>query len=311
MEPLNIVFMGTPEFAVPSLKKCAAHHRVSAVFCQPDRPKGRSKKPAPCPVKVAALELDIPVHQPKRIKAKKWVTILQELQPDLIVVAAFGQILSQTILDIPAIDCVNVHASLLPRWRGASPIHYAILDGDAEAGVAIMKMVRELDAGPYYSMASVPITPKLGRIELEAQLAELGGNLLLETIPNLAATTPTPQALDQVTYAPIIERSFGYVNFADKTAAEIERMTRAFEAWPQVQCLFRGQPVKLIEAQVEEGSGAPGTVVEVSKKVLKVACREGILSLKVVQPSGKKAQPIASFNNGYHPKEGECFEPMP
>lgn len=305
---MKIVFMGTPDFAVPSLKALAEHHEVVAVFCQPDRPKGRGKKLQACPVKEAALELGIPVHQPKRIRVRKWVNLLRELAPDLGVVAAFGQILSQKVLDVPALGCVNVHASILPRWRGASPIHYAIKEGDAQAGVAIMKMVLELDAGPSYSMASMDIDHTTTRSTLEPQLAQMGADLLVETIPNLEDTEPVPQDEALVTYAPIIGKDFGYVDPATQTAEEIDRSIRAFEGWPATYCGFRDQKLKLARATVDPNGpgGNPGTLSGVTKKALWLACAEGTcLRLQEVQVPGKKIMPVAAFINGYQPKEGE------
>ena len=309
---MNIVFMGTPDFAVPSLRALKDHH-IQAVFCQPDRPRGRSGKPAPCPVKTAALEMGTPVHQPKRIRARKWVNLLRELSPDLIVVAAFGQILPQSILDIPTIDCVNVHASLLPRWRGASPIHHALLHGDEKAGVGIMKMELALDAGPVYSESAMIIPHTMGRVELESILAEMGADLLLQTLPHLAETTPVPQDTDLVTYAPIIGKNFGYVNFQEQTATDINNMVRAYEGWPAVHCKFQDVVMKLLKvAPGEETSQQPpGAVVEVGKKVLKVACAGGtVLQLLEIQPAGKKTQPIHAIVNGYKPEIGALFQSM-
>ncbi|MDJ0836060.1 MAG: methionyl-tRNA formyltransferase [Acidobacteriota bacterium] len=306
--------MGTPQFAVPSLAGLHGHHTVTAVFCQPDRPKGRSRKPVPCPVKEKALELGIPVHQPKRIKARKWVNLLNELAPDLIVVAAFGQLLSQKVLDVPRIACVNVHASLLPRWRGASPIHYAIKEGDERTGVGIMKMELALDAGPVYSEASVPLDHTTRRRDLEHTLAELGADLLVKTIPDLQNIEPRAQDEALVTYAPIIGKDFGYLDPAESTAEELDRAVRAFEEWPSVVTRFRETPVKWHRTRVvpAEGQAEPGTVALVSKKRLCVACAgENWLELLEVQPSGKKSQPVAAFVNGYQPKPGEPFEAMP
>ena len=311
----NIVYMGTPEFAVPALKQLAqAGYPIQAVFCQPDRPKGRSKKLVPCPVKQVAESLGIPVHQPKRIRAKKWQRLIHELEPDLIVVAAFGQILPQTMLDIPKIDCLNIHASLLPRWRGASPIQHAILEGDEQTGVAIMRMELELDAGPVYRMKALPIPAGLGRVQLEAQLSAMGADLLLETLPAvLEKRQPQPQDEGAATFAPIIEKHFGYFDFQEKTALQIERLTLAFEGWPGVHSCFHGHPVKLIEVKASENhtDGQPGTLVEVSKKTLAIACAEGtVLYIRHLQPVGKKVQPVAAFINGYHPELGEAWTPM-
>ncbi len=307
---MKMVFMGTPEFAVPSLRSMG-DHTILGVFCQPDRPKGRSRKPLPCPVKQVAGEMGLTVFQPKRIRMRKWVTLLREMAPDVIVVAAFGQILPQSILDIPTIDCVNVHASLLPRWRGASPIHYALLSGDLETGVAIMKMVRELDAGPVYALEKAPIPPGMSRTRLERELAQRGGDLLARTLPKLSELRPVPQDPDQVTYAPIIQKHFGYVNFLEQNAFEIERMVRAFEDWPGVFCRFRENPIKLLKvtAVSSQQDGVPGAVIEVTRKRLVIACAEhSALEIVSVQPAGKKAQTAGAFINGYRPVPGETFQ---
>lgn len=309
---MNIVYMGTPDFAVPALKAIAgAGFQVSAVFCQPDRSKGRSKKPVPCPVKEAALALDIPVHQPVRIRAKKWVALLRDLAPDVIVVAAFGQILPQSILDIPTIDCVNLHASILPRWRGASPIHHAISAGDAETGVALMRMTKELDAGPVYDTVTVPIDGDTRREALERTLAIMGAELALKHLPNLSTMEPIPQDESGATYAPIIQKSDGFIDPKALSALEIDRLVRGFENWPGIWCSFRQQPLKLIEVEPMEGLGEPGSLVEITKKRLVLACREGLLLCKTLQPAGKKAMPAAAFINGYKPEVGEVFNPMP
>ncbi|CAM2068759.1 methionyl-tRNA formyltransferase [Sulfidibacter corallicola] len=310
--------MGTPEFAVPALRQLNETHEVQAVFCQPDRPKGRSKRPVPCPVKAAALELGLPVHQPKRVRARKWVSILTDLAPDLIVVAAFGQILPQSVLDIPTIDCINIHASLLPRWRGASPIHHAILAGDAKTGVGIMRVELALDAGPVYSEGEIAIDDDTTREQLEVDLAQLGADLLIETIPKIPETEPRQQNEDEVTYAPIIEKSMGYLDFARATAREVFNGVRAFSGWPGSYCRFADQPLKLVKvrplddsARLEGAAAEPGTLVEVTKKKMVVACAEGTrLEILELQPSGKKVMPAHAFINGHKTKVGDRLEPM-
>ncbi len=307
--------MGTPAFAAPSLEALVhGAHEVLAVFCQPDRPRGRSRKPALCPVKESALERNIPVYQPKRIRAKKWVRILHELAPDLVVVAAFGQILPRSVLDIPALGCINVHASLLPRWRGASPIHFALLAGDPETGVAIMKMEEGLDTGPVYSLERVSMEPGMGRLELERILAKSGARLLLETLPTLGKREPRPQEQARATYAPMIRKEMGYCRFQEQSAAHIARMVAAFEGWPGVLCLFRGKPLKLLKVAPtgQRVSDPPGAIVSVTKKSLTLTCAQGTeLAILEVQPSGKKPVPIAAFINGYQPKPGERFGELP
>lgn len=307
---MKVVFMGTPEFAVPSLQALIPDHEVLAVFCQPDRPKGRGNKLAPCPVKEVALAHGLPVHQPQRIRAANWAQLLEELAPDVAVVAAFGQILSQRLLDAPRLGCVNVHASLLPRWRGASPIHYAIKEGDAEAGVSIMKMELALDAGPVYAMEAFPLDPRIGRIELEQRLADLGAQLLRRTLPQLAALEPRPQDPADVTFAPIIAKHFGHVDPTQESANAIARSIRAFEGWPGVHCGFRGQKLKLVQAHVVSPApdAAAGTLVLTGKSDLVLVCAQGsALSLDKLQLPGKNEMPAAAFINGYRPQTGETL----
>lgn len=311
---LSAIYMGTPDFAVPALRQLHQHTTIKAVFCQPDKPKGRSKKLQPPPVKVAAQELGLEVHQPKRIRAKKWCALIEELAPDIIVVAAFGQILPRRILDAARIDCINIHASLLPRWRGASPIHHAIAAGDVETGVGIMRMEEALDAGPVYAESAIPIASQ-GRIALEEKLAQLGADLLIETLPKLESITPTPQREDAVTYAPIIDKHFGYCDPASENATQIWRKVRAYEAWPSVTFSFRDQPLKLHSAQPipDQTSDQPsGTLVRLSKKVLALVCAEGsLLRLQEVQPAGKKPMAAAAFMNGVRLEEGETLMALP
>lgn len=303
--------MGTPDFAIPSLRALAARHQVVGVFCQPDRPKGRSKQPVPCPVKQAAAELGLQVHQPRRIKGRQGRQLLADLRPDLIVVAAFGQLLSQEILDLPSGGCLNVHASLLPRWRGASPIHFAMKSGDRETGISIMRMELALDAGPVYSRRSCAIEPEMSRVDLEEKLAKMGAELLMETIDALPSLVPQPQVDAEATYAPIITREMAYARPAEQTAEEIANQVRAFAGWPDVYLRFRGHPLKILQARVrpERAAAAPGMLESVSKKSLILACAQGTsLDLLLLQPAGKKPQPATAFINGYRPQPGERLE---
>lgn len=302
--------MGTPDFAVPSLRALAAHHEVVAVFCQPDRPKGRGNKLAACPVKLAAEALGIAVHQPERIRTAQWRELLEELNADVAVVAAFGQILSQRLLDTPRLGCINVHASLLPRWRGASPIHFAIKAGDARAGVSIMKMALALDAGPVYRMDGFDLDDTITRSALEQRLADLGARLVLETLPELEYALPVAQDEAKVTFAPIIAKDFGNVDPVLDSAEEISRAIRAFEGWPGVYCSFRGLKLKLAQARVVPlpKPGPSGSLVLVGKHELILACAGGsALSLEALQLPGKNQVPVDAFINGHHPMPGELF----
>jgi len=321
---MKIVFMGTPEFAVPGLQALInSEHEIKAVFCQPDRPKGRSNKPQPCPVKLCAQRADIPIYQPQRIRKRKWRCLLESFEADVFVVAAYGQILSQKILDAPKIDCINLHASLLPRWRGASPIHRALLAGDSETGVSIMRLVLELDAGPVYKMGRIPIEPQENRMSLEQRLAKLGADLLLEQLPLLEQTNPTPQSEENITYAALIKKEDGKISFS-YTAKKVIRMIQAFGDWPGVFCSFRGKPLKIISAEVMSSSeienwmtqidadfSQPGELIRNGKKEISVTMGERTaLKLLQLQPTGKKIQDIGAFLNGYQPVQGECFTEM-
>jgi len=307
----RLVFMGTPQFAVPSLEALInSHWEVVGVYCQPDRPKGRSRKPQPCPVKVAAQANSIPVFQPDRIKARRWRQHLESLAPDLVIVAAFGQILSQRILDIPPLGCINVHASLLPRWRGASPIHAAIAAGDRETGVGIMKMTRGLDEGPVYASKATAIDDRTGRLELETRLADLGAGLLLDTIAKLPEIDPIPQDDTLATYAPIIKKAMGYGDVEKQSALTLSRLVRAFQDWPNIILAFRGQPVKILEAahMPEVTELKPGQIHLIGRKQLILGCaNQSALSLDRIQPAGKKAMTAEAFINGYRPGEDERF----
>ena len=307
----RLVFMGTPQFAVPSLQALIdSPWDVAAVFCQPDRPKGRSRKPQACPVKTTAQASGIPVFQPNRIRAKSWRQQLENLEPDLIVVAAFGQILSQRILDIPPLGCINVHASLLPRWRGASPIHAAIAAGDSQTGVGIMKMTRGLDEGPVYASEAIAIDEAIGRLALESQLAELGASLLVRTIPKLSGLEPQPQDEKHATYAPIIQKAMGYGDLEHQSAKSLSLLVRAFEDWPNIVFSFRGQPVKVLQAMPVPNPEPlrPGQVHTPDKRTLILGCAGGTaLALERLQPAGKKAMTADAFINGYRPQPAERF----
>lgn len=312
---MRIVFMGTPAFAVPSLQALIdSPWSVVGVYCQPDRPKGRSGKPQPCPVKRCALEHDLPIFQPERIRKRSWRQQLESLKPDLVVVAAYGQILSQKILDAPAQGCINIHASLLPRWRGAAPIHAAIAAGDQETGVGIMKMTLGLDEGPVYATRSISIEPEMGRLHLETALANLGATLLVDTIPQLAHLPLTSQDENRVTYAPIIKKAMGICEFEHQTALDIERRVRAFEDWPNMLCQFRGKSMKILAAAIPPGSHQlkPGELKVEGKKTLLVGCAAGTtLSLLQIQIAGKKAMEPHAFINGYRPQAGETLDLLP
>lgn len=312
---MNIVFMGTPEFATASLKALAesGKYTIQAVVTQPDRPKGRGNKVMMSSVKEYALSRNLPVLQPEKVKAPEFLAKLQELQPDLIVVAAFGQFLPKALLDLPKYGCINVHASLLPKYRGAAPIHYAILKGETEAGVTIMQMDVGMDTGAMLSKTAVPVGPDMTQGELHDILKEKGAALLLETIEGIVAGTvvPVPQPEQEATYATLITRDMEHIQW-DKPARELHNQLRAFNPWPGSFTLMpNGKRLKLWAGKVlaDHGSqGQPGMILKAEHGHFVVACGQGSLEILVCQPEGKKQMPAAQFVNGNHVKTGDRLE---
>ena len=295
---MRVVFMGTPEFAVPSLRALAEHTTVAGVVTQPDRPAGRGQKLLESPVKALALRHNLPVIQPHRLREPQALEQLRAWRPDLIVVAAFGQILKPAVLDLPPHGCLNVHASLLPRWRGAAPIAAAIAAGDVETGVTIMKMDAGLDTGPMLARRTEAIRPDDTTATLSARLAEVGAALLIQTLPDYLNGALAPQAQDDAlaTYAPQLKKEDGHLDFT-RAAVELERRVRAFNPWPGAFALWNGQPLKVLRARVIESHGDPG-VVRQTLEGLAVTCGEGALLLEVVQPAGKRAMRADEFVRG-------------
>jgi methionyl-tRNA formyltransferase len=293
----RIVFMGTPEFAVPSLEALLQHHKVVGVVTQPDRPAGRGGELRPPPIKALALAHGIACVQPIKLReVKDW---LQAQDADLFVVAAFGQILPQSVLDIPRCGCLNVHGSLLPRWRGAAPIHAAIRAGDSETGITIMKMDAGLDTGPMLTKAAIPIAPDDTSASLHDRMAKLGADLLIETIPRYLSGEITPQPQDDqlATYAPQIAKEDGQIDW-NQPAVQIERTIRAFDPWPGTFTHWEGKLLKIHRGRVRAGQQTPGSVVLVEGSLC-VGTAEGLLQLEEVQLEGKKRVSAADFVRGY------------
>lgn len=280
--------MGSPDFALPSLRGLAANYQVVGVVTQPDRPSGRGREPKAPPVKQLAQTLDLPIIQPEKLRQPEALEQLRNWAPDLVVVAAFGQILRQEVLDLPPHGCINVHASLLPRWRGASPINAAILHGDEETGVTIMKMDAGLDTGPMLAQRAIPIAPEETAGSLFEKLSNLGADLLLETLPEyLAGTlTPVPQPQEGVTYTPMLKKEEGRLDFTSP-AVELERRVRAFNPWPGAFMELDGTLLKIHQAHIEAGTAAAGQRL-VYRDQPAVATGDGLLILDVLQPAGKK-----------------------
>ena len=295
----KIVFMGTPDFAVPTLKALIAHHDVIGVVTQPDRPAGRGGKVRLSPIKQVALEHDIPVFQPVKIRKATAIDELKKWDADAYVVAAFGQILPQELLDIPQYGSINVHASLLPRWRGAAPIHAAIRAGDEQTGITIMVMDAGLDTGPMLSKESIKIAPDETGQSLHDKLADIGGELLIETLPKYFSGEIQPQAQpdDGITYAPQIKKEEGEIDWK-QSALSIERLVRAFTPWPGTFTQWNGTQLKIHAGDIGNGNLGVGTVDKIDDRVA-IGTGEGVFFPTIVQLAGKKRTDIESFTNGY------------
>ena len=298
---IRTVFMGSPEFSLPSLRVLAAglpEISVVGVVTQPDREAGRGRALTPPPVKVLALELGLPLIQPRRLRDPEAIQQLQDWAPDLIVVAAFGQILRQNVLDLPRYGCINVHASLLPRWRGAAPIQAAILAGDAESGVTIMCMDAGIDTGAMLQSRATPLRADDTAASLSARLADLGAALLLETLPLYLSgeILPRPQPAEGETYAPMLKKEDGLLDFT-RPAVELARRVRAMHPWPGANFEWQGQMLKVHTAHAVAGRHSPGSTL-VHQGLPAVATGDGLLVLDEVQPAGKKPMPGKVFLNG-------------
>lgn len=317
---MNIVFMGTPDFALGVLKSIceSQEHNVTLVVTQPDRPKGRSGKMVASPVKTYALEQGIEVFQPERIKREEAVEKLREYQADIFVVAAFGQILSKEILDMPRFGCINVHASLLPEYRGAAPIQWAIADGRRESGVTIMQMNEGLDTGDILTRTVVPITSKETGESLFDKLMEAGATLLINTLDMIehGSIQPVKQDEAKASYAKILKKEMGRVDFG-RTAAEIDCLIRAFTPWPGGYTYLDGKVIKIKKAEPYNGElepmeaapseFRPGQIARVTKDEVYVKCQEGYLVLKEIQPEGKKAMSVHDYLLGKKLSSGQEF----
>lgn len=309
---MRIVFMGTPDFSVPVLEALVQEgHEVVQVVTQPDKPKGRGKSVLMTPVKEKALALGLPVWQPERIRRPEAVEQLKKLAPDVIVVVAFGQILSRQVLDIPRLGCVNVHASLLPKYRGAAPIQWAILDGETCTGVTTMLMDEGIDTGDMLEKLEVPIAPDETGGSLHDKLSRAGAELIRSTLRRLEAGTlvPEPQTEEGTCYARMLTKTMGDIDW-NMDAAAIERLIRGLNPWPSAYTHLDGRTLKIWKAQVREGNpeGVCGQIVETGRDSISVKTGNGVLVLQEVQLEGKKRMDAGAFLRGFPLKAGTVLE---
>lgn len=297
---MRIVFMGTPDFAVPSLQALIdAGHDVCAVYTQPDKPQGRKQILTAPPVKTLALEHDIPVFQPNTLKNEDAQARLRELAPEVIIVVAYGKLLPKAVLDIPPHGCINVHGSLLPRWRGAAPIQWAVIAGDEMAGVTTMQMAEGLDTGDMLLTYETKVGEKETAGELFDRLAQSGAELLTETLVKLNDITPRPQDDAQSCYAHMLDKQMAVIDWS-KSAHEIDCLIRGLNPWPIALTTLSGERLKVFAAEKAAGNGEPGTVLEADpKKGLTVACGEGALKLTEIQLVGGKRMKATDFLRGH------------
>ncbi|MDT8854535.1 methionyl-tRNA formyltransferase [Paracoccaceae bacterium Fryx2] len=291
---MKIVFMGTPAFSVPVLQALAARHDILAVYTQPPRPAGRGKQPRPGPVQAAAEALGLPVRHPAGLRNAQAQADFAALGADIAVVVAYGLILPQPILDAPALGCLNIHASLLPRWRGAAPIHRAILAGDSETGVCIMRMEAGLDTGPVLLRAATPIGPEDTTQDLHDRLADMGARLIVQALDDLPALTPKPQPESGVTYAAKIDKAESRIDWS-RPAPEVDRQIRGLSPFPGAWCDIAGERVKLLRARLAPGHGTPGQVLG----GLTIACGSGAVEITQAQREGKRPMDAAEVLRGF------------
>lgn len=310
---MKIVFMGTPDFASGALEALIrAGHEITAVYTQPDKPKGRGKEVQMTPVKMVALEHHIPVYQPRRIKEAEEVQRLREIPADIFVVAAFGQILSKEILDMPRFGCVNIHASLLPKYRGAAPIQWAVIDGEEKTGVTIQQMDVGIDTGDILYTKEYVLEPKETGASLFDKLMVLGAEAIVEVLPLIEAgkITPIPQKEEEATHAAKLTKQLGEMDFT-KSAAELERLVRGLNSWPSAYTVFRGKQLKIWEAEVvalpeaEKSKYEPGTIISVDRQSFTVAAGKDALQILELQIEGKKRLSCKDFLLGYPVTIGE------
>ena len=299
---MRVVFMGTPDIAATCLKKILSDgFQVVGVYTQPDRPKGRGMKLVASPVKEVAQAAGIPVFQPENFREEETVQQLRDLKPDVCAVVAYGRILPQKVLDVPAYGCINIHASILPKYRGSAPYQWAVLDGLTETGVTAMYLVREMDAGDIIDVSKTPIGENETAGELLDRLAVLGADLLSKTLSRFASGEQipcTPQDESQVSFAPMLDKSMCPIDW-NKTAQQIHNQVRGLHPWPVATMELNGQQFKVHETRVVEGHGTPGTVLELNKHGLVIACGQGAIEIRSLQAEGGKRMNAPDYFRGH------------
>jgi len=310
MPPYRVVFMGTPEFAVPSLDALARTEEVTLVVTNPDRPSGRGRALRAPPVKREAQRLGIPVFQPEKARAPESVARIAGERPELVAVVAYGQILPPSILDIPEYGCINVHASLLPRYRGAAPINWAIARGETVTGVTIMKMDPGMDTGPMLHVREMPIGEDDTAETMSPKLSSLGAQALIEALGQLreGILAQTPQDGNLATYAPMIKKEHGRIDWG-KPAREVRDLVRGMTPWPSAFTDHDGKTLKILAASVREGKGSPGEILSVDRDGVVVACGEEALLLGRVQPEGGRAMSSREYAQGRRVRKGDRLSP--
>lgn len=304
---MRVVFMGTPDIAATCLKKILADgFQVVGVYTQPDRPKGRGMKLVASPVKLVAQEAGIPVFQPENFREEETVQQLRDLQPDVCAVVAYGRILPQKVLDVPTLGCINIHASVLPKYRGSAPYQWAVLDGLTETGVTAMYLVREMDAGDIIDVSKTPIGENETAGELLDRLAVLGADLLSKTLGRLASGQQIPripQDESQVSFAPMLDKAMCPIDW-NRTAQQIHNQVRGLHPWPVATMELNGTQFKVHETRVVEGQGVPGSVLELNKHGLVIACGQGAIEIRSLQAQGGKRMNAPDYFRG-HPLEAK------
>lgn len=311
---MKIVFLGTPEWAVPSFERVIADgHEVLAVFTQPDKPAGRGNKLHPPPVKQAALAHQLTVYQPTKVRTPEFQQLFESLAPDVAIIVAYGRIIPEWILKIPKYGFINVHFSLLPAYRGAAPINWAIVNGEKQTGITTMQLVPELDAGDILLQQATEISDSETAEELGKRLSFLGAELLSQTLDKLLSITPQKQEHEKATFAPILKREDGKINWQEMTAQEVALRVRGFQPWPGAYTLLKGTRLIIWQAKVKEenlsGDNQPGTIVQANKNGIVIACNQSTaLTILELQLEGRKRLQVRDFLNGIPLQVGESLD---